>query len=73
MEKLIYKDEDSVIEVLYTKDGIVLSQAGFIDGKVYRHDIITGRNGLKALKDFFIGLDEQFLISTKEKTSILEK
>ena len=58
MEKLIYEDEDSVIDALYTKDGIVLSQAGFIDGKAYRHDIITGRNGLKALKDFFIGLDE---------------
>jgi hypothetical protein len=57
MEKLIYKDEDSTIDALYTKDGIVLSQAGFIDGKAYRHDIITGKDGLIALKDFFICLD----------------
>lgn len=58
MEKLIYEDEDSKIKALHNKNGILLNQTGFIDGKTYSHDIITGKDGLKALKSFFIGLDE---------------
>jgi len=57
VEKLIYEDEDSKIKALYNKNGIALNQTGFIDGKEYSHDIITEKEGLKALKNFFIGLE----------------
>lgn len=58
MEKLIYKDENSEIKALYNKNGIVLNQTEFIDEKEYSHDVITGKDGLRALRNFFIDLDE---------------
>lgn len=68
MEKLIYKDEDSEISTLYNKNGILLSQTGFIDGKEYRYDIITGKDGLKALKNFFKDIKiEEDLIQEEQK------
>jgi len=57
MEKIIYKDKDSIIKIFINNGGIVLNQTGIINDEKYSHDIITDKNGLKSIKEFFKNLD----------------